>query len=84
MTKQDCKKVEMMVELGVRRYFDHYLEDIFPKQIAAVMEAHDKAADAHGGITGQFMKFRWLIVGAAAGGGLGFGTMIHKLIPFLG
>lgn len=82
LSSNETERVQEIAELQVRRYFDNYLNEVFPKQIAAVMEAHDKAADAHGGIRGKFAKFRWTLIGFAAGGGALGGAGLSKLLPF--
>lgn len=67
----DAEQVKAIAELEVRRYFDHYLEDVFPVQVAAVMDAHNKATDAHGGVLEQFKTVRWILIGAAFASGFG-------------
>ncbi len=83
LSKNEQEQVEQIAELEVRRYFDRYLTEVFPKQIAAVVKAHDQAADAHGGIRGKFSKFKWILVGLAIGGGMGAGLGLKELIQFL-
>lgn len=83
LSKSEQEHVEQISELQIRRYFDNYLENVFPKQISAIMESHDKAADAHGGIRGKFAKFRWTLIGFATGAGLLGGAGLSKLLPLL-
>lgn len=83
LSENEQAQAARIAELEVRRYFDNYLNEVFPKQIAAVMEAHDKAADAHGGIRGKFAKFRWTLIGFATGGGLLGGAGFAKLLTLL-
>ena len=75
----DEAKVEIMIELGVRRYFDHYLEEVFPQQ----MQAHDQNCGAHGGIVKRFERFKWALIGLAAGGGISGGYGLSKLLALL-
>lgn len=84
LSQNEQEQAGRIAELEVRRYFDRYLNEVFPKQIAAVVEAHDKAADAHGGIRGKFAKFRWTLIGFAAGGGIAGGVGLSKLLSILG
>jgi len=84
LSEREEKEVESIAELTVRRYFDKYLEEVFPKQIAAVVEAHNAAADAHGGIREAFSKHKWLVLGFVAGGGIAAGAGIERLFGLLG
>jgi hypothetical protein len=83
LTEQDCDKIKMMVELGVRRYFDHYLLEVFPDQVRQVVEAHDHDSSAHGGISGQFLRFKWTLIGFVFGTGALAGTGLTALVRFL-
>ena len=83
MTDQDCDKIKMMVELGVRRYFDHYLLEVFPDQIRQVIEAHDHDSFAHGGIGEKFLRFKWTLIGFVFGTGALAGTGLTALVRFL-
>ena len=83
LTDQDCEKIKMMVELGVRRYFDHYLLEVFPDQIHRVIEAHDRDSSAHGGISEKFLRFKWTLIGFVFGTGALAGTGLTALVRFL-
>jgi len=39
--------VEMTAEITVRRFFDNYLNNVFPEQLIAVISAHNKDVTAH-------------------------------------
>lgn len=84
LSESERGQIAEIAELEIRRYFDKYLNEVFPKQIADIMVAHDKAADAHGGIRGKFSKLRWTLVGFAAGGGIAGGAGLHHLFSILG
>ena len=79
LTDNDIDVIEDKIELGVRRYFDHYLETILP----ATFAAHDESDEAHGGIVRRFERFKWVIIGASFGGGVGGGVGLAKLLNFL-
>lgn len=83
LTDDDIEIIEDKVELGVRRYFDHYLESILPQQLELMFTAHDENCTAHSGIVKRFERFKWLIVGASFGGGLGGGVGIAKLLSLV-
>jgi hypothetical protein len=74
MSPEDLEMIDMRAELKVRRYFDHYLDNVLPKQLKQVVKAHDESSEAHGGIVPKFSKFKWLLVGfSLAAGGVGAG-----------
>ena len=83
MTDEDRERVELMVELGVRRYFDHFLLEVFPTQVKQMIQAHDRDASAHGGAISQFLRFKWTLVGFVFGGGAIAGTGLTALVRFL-
>jgi len=76
LSQEDCRTVEVKAELVVRRYMEHLFEVTLPRIIVAAISAHDDNVRAHGGI----VKFRWLLVGFAAAGGLGTGLGLAKLL----
>ena len=47
MNGENCKKMELVAELAVRRFFDHYLDEVFPEQLVRVVAAHNQDVDAH-------------------------------------
>lgn len=69
------QQMKAVAELEVRRYFDHYLEKVFPVQIAAIVKAHDEAEGSHGGVR----RIKWVLAGAIAVGVAG-GAGIERLI----
>lgn len=75
LSELERKETQEVAELEVRRYFDHYLENVYPTQLAA----HNNDATAHGGVSGKVNKIMWVAAGAAAiGGG------VTKLLAFIG
>lgn len=72
--------VERIAELAIRRYFDIYLRDVFPLQVAALIERHNLSPKAHGGVERRFNKLIWMAIGASAFGGAGVGWGVQTLI----
>jgi len=66
LSKSDLDTINDRVELGVRRYFDHYLAEVFPKQ----MKAHNQDCSAHSGVSKRLSRLKWFAIGAfiASGG----------------
>lgn len=79
LNQQQRTEVAEIAELTVRRYFDHYLQDVFPKQ----MRAHDVNVYAHGGIVRRFARFKYLLFGFAAAGGFVGGAGMGRLVDLL-
>jgi len=79
----DIELIEDKIELGVRRYFDHYLERILPAQLEQMFAAHDESDEAHGGVVRRFERLKWAIIGISFGGGLGGGVGLTKLLSIL-
>lgn len=78
LSDQQKNDVDDRVELGVRRYFDTYLQEILPAQLKAerhhnhlMIERHDASNKAHGGVEAKVLKAKWMIAGAVAVGGAG-------------
>ena len=85
MNDDDCKKVEMIAEIKVRRFFDHYLNVIFPKQLTAMITAHNLDVTAHSqqikeAVRTESLRTRLLMLGMIFIGGLGGGLGISKVI----
>lgn len=79
LTDNDIEVIEDKIELGVRRYFDHYLKNILP----AIFAAHDESDEAHGGVVRRFERFKWALIGVSFGGGLGGGVGLAKLLSLV-
>lgn len=79
LNKQQRQEVKDIAELEVRRYFDHYLREVFPKQL----RAHDQNVFAHGGIVRKFARFKYLLVGFGAAGGFFSGAGIHEVVSLI-
>lgn len=81
------EEMERVAELEVRRYFDFYLNNTFPQQIKELqehtrcqIEKHDRDRESHGGVELRFNRFFWILLGLAASGGAGAGTIINILM----
>lgn len=90
MNDIDREQVKDMAELEVRRYFDHYLKDVLPVQMAALkadvdekIALHDAADASHGRVKIKLNRLLWIVMGAASVGG-GSGLLATKLLAVLG
>ncbi len=80
MDTEDCKKVELVAEVTVRRFFDHYLNEVFPQQLEIAITAHNKDVTAHVeqiqiAVRAESSRIKlWLCsLLVTGGGGVGFG-----------
>lgn len=90
LTEDQERDVERIAELETRRYFDHYLNEVFPAQVKTIrehtyvtVEKHDMNPAAHGGVEKKLNKLIWMFMGVAAAGG-GTGALVAKLISAVG
>jgi len=90
LSTANVREVEHIAELTVRRYFDHYLENVRPelesrlrKDMVVAVTAHDLSPSAHGGVERRFSRLVWLGMGAIAVSG-GTGAVVAKLLSGLG
>ena len=79
-TPMTSEKARAIAELEVRRYFDHYLTNVFPRQLEAAIEKHDGDREAHGGVERRFMRVFWIGIGAALATGSGLGYIMYPLM----
>ena len=75
------------VELTIRRFFTHYLEEVFPKQLAAAITAHNRDVTAHiqqirEAVKAESSKLKLWLFGLIFTGGIGGGIGLGRL--FLG
>jgi hypothetical protein len=80
LTRDELREI---AELEVRRYFDHYLREVFPKQVKELISHHDRNVFAHGGIVRKFAQAKYLVVGFACAGGFIGGAGLERLIGLL-
>lgn len=90
LTKDQVHQVEEISELQTRRYFDQYLQKVWPVQQKAarehthlMIEQHDANPKAHGGVEFRLNKMIWMLVGVAGAGGAAGGG-IAKIISVFG
>lgn len=86
----EIKQVRDLSELEVRRYFDHYLQNVLPVEMKAVkldtlakIQEHDASPEAHGAVEKKLNKMIFVIMGVAGAGG-GVGAIAAKLVTLLG
>jgi hypothetical protein len=85
------REVEQTAELTTRRYFDHYLENVWPKQAAELerqcnhnIQHHDEDPHAHGAVPRRFNRLMWIGVGIAAASGTGGAGLAQVLMNLAG
>lgn len=75
LSESEIARVKEIAELETRRYFDHYLDTVFPVQVERFIDAHNDCPEAHGGVEKKVNRVLWICAGAAAvGTGVGFGA----------
>lgn len=90
LTPSQVREVEHIAELETRRYFDHYLKDVWPEQQRALREhtdlmiqRHDDSDLSHGRAEARLNRLLWLVAGAAAagtGGGIGLSKVLTSVL----
>jgi len=63
-----AKKMDIVAELRIRQYFDHFLEEILP----TILENHEKTCP----YGRQVSRLKWSLIGAA--------TTLVILVPTIG
>jgi predicted phage gp36 major capsid-like protein len=73
MTPTQHQEMVDVAKVHINEYFDHYLTDVFPKQMDRLFKAHNQDAEAHGPLILPLQKserrgrkFVWMILGGAA------------------
>jgi hypothetical protein len=81
------REVEQLSELAIRRYFDHFLLEIWPQQQAALMASvaqsvamHDADDQAHGRVEMKFNRVFWVLMGVSAASGVGLASVTRLLL----
>lgn len=89
LSQAQVREVQQIAELETRRYFDHYLREVWPAQQAALREhidvmirQHDDSDVAHGGTERKVHRFIWVLLGMAAAGGAGGAGLMRLLMIF--
>lgn len=72
MDPQARKEVQDIAEIQVRRYFDHYLQNVWPQQEKALrdytdqrVKKHDMCKEAHGRVERRMDRAKWMLAGWA-------------------
>lgn len=84
----DDKQVALIAEVTVRRYFDHYLEHVWPKQLLTAITAHNRDVTAHVqqirvAVKAESSRLKLWLFGLIFTGGIGSGVGIVKAVTFL-
>jgi hypothetical protein len=87
MDEKDSKKVELIAEVTVQRFFTHYLEEVFPEQLAAMISAHNKDVTAHAqqiqiAVRAESSRVKLWLISLIFAGGIGGGVGIAKAVTF--
>lgn len=87
MNIEDCKKVELVAQVKVQEYFNHYLEKVFPEQLERSITAHNLDVTAHSrqiktAIKAESARIRLWIVGLIFAGGFGGGVGVREALAF--
>ena len=90
LNENQRREVQHTAELEVRRYFDHYLNNVWPKQQVELekhcrkrIEVHDKSPEAHGAVARKFNRVFYVALGVAVGsgaGGFGLARLLTSLV----
>jgi len=87
LTDTQRREVEQIAELAVRRYFDHYLENVFPRQVKRLerdidmkIQAHDDSPMAHGRVERIVNRTMWLFLGIAVASGAGGAELVRLFL----
>ncbi len=83
----DHQEMELIAEVTVRRFFTHYLEEVFPEQLAAAVTAHNRDITAHAhqirvAVRAESVRTRLWLVSLIFAGGIGGGVGIAKAVVF--
>lgn len=79
LSQSQRDEAEKIADAAVQRYFNHYLLEVFPGQVAAMLGHHDTNVHAHSGIVRQFSRAKYLVIGAALACGAGLREIVGYL-----
>lgn len=72
LSEDQERETARIAELEVRRYFDHYLINVFPLQVRAIkahahdqIDKHDGDRAAHGGVEKKVNRMWWGLIGVS-------------------
>ena len=88
MDAEDRKETRDISELVVRRYFENYLTNVWPRQLAEVIGAHNKDVAAHAqqireAVNAETSRFKLWFIGLLIFGGGVSGAGIARFVTFL-
>jgi hypothetical protein len=94
MNSDDRAEAATIAELEVHKYFDHYLTDIFPRQLADFFEAHNDDSGAHAKqfathvvecpVIKRFDRVKWLAIGLLVACSAAGTVSVERLLKVLG
>lgn len=78
-------EMETTAELVVRRFFDHYLDEVFPEQLAQMITAHNNDVNAHtrqirDAVHAESTRLKLWVYGLIFASGVGGGAGLVKLL----
>ncbi len=82
------KEMELIAEIEVRRFFDIFLNEVFPQQLEAVVTAHNRDVTAHApqikaAIKAESSRIKLWVYGLIFAAGAGGGVGVAKAFGFL-
>lgn len=83
LTTEQVEQVKQIAELEVRRYFDHYQNEVFPEQLKTIINTHDSDDAAHGAVEKRIDRAVWVMIGVAMASG-GMGALVSKALAAFG
>ncbi len=88
MSDQDGRKMELVAEVTVQRFFTHYLEEVFPQQLQAAITAHNRDVTAHKQqiqdvVRAESSRVKLWILSLIFAGGIGGGVGLARVLGFL-
>jgi hypothetical protein len=75
----DREEMRTIAELEVHKYFDHYLTDVFPMQVAAFVTSHQNSCPWGK----KLNRILWTVVGVSLGLGIGGTISVEHLLKVL-
>lgn len=84
MNSEDRREVELVV----RQFFDHYLGEVFPEQLAQMIAAHDNDVRAHtrqirDAVKAESSRVKLWLWGIIFTGGVGGGIGVSRIVAYL-
>jgi len=85
MTPEERREMEAVAELTVQRFFNHYLTEVWPEQLAMSITAHNSDVSAHApqiksAVSAATDKLKVWTLGLVFSGGVAGGATLAKLL----